>query len=472
MKLADTDNPVRYSWIADQGFRLSPGPYVSDGYAARMFLKRFPRTDTLDEVTSGRIFRPGIFKRNWTTDPEYGVPFLSSADIFQSDLSSLAMITRKSAEKIPKLLLEPGWTLITCSGMTAGRVTYSRLDMDGHACSQDVIRAAPDLDKIPAGYLYTFLSSPFGAPIIKGTVYGTSVKHIEPPHLADLPVPRIDDEIEREIDFLFQQAMERRAQFQTGVTAATRDLFESAGLPELNDFRWHDRPRDIDFSVSSLSPTTLRALNLSPRAQRIMDAVGVVPCRQLGDLCSNGQLRRGNRFSRVDGSPEHGVRLIGQRQVFWMRPKGRWILLEPDDLEMIGASDETVLVASQGTLGDSEVFCRSAFISGKWQREYVYSEHFLRVASGDQDFPGAYLFAFLRSEAAFRVMRSMSTGGKQQDIHEELRRHIPVPECTPADRERIAETVRQAYRWRDEADELEDKAQTLLAEAIGEAARR
>jgi hypothetical protein len=469
VKIAETDNPVRFSWLAEQGFRLGAGPYVSDSYAARMLLKRFPRTETLEAVTGGRIFRPGIFKRTWTTDPEHGVPFLSSADIFQADLSSLAMITRESFNRIPKLPLEPGWTLITRSGMTAGRVTYARLDMKGHACSEDVIRVAPDTDRIPAGYLYTFLSSPFGVPMIKGTVYGTSVKHIEPAHLVDLPVPRIDNAIEQEIDSLFQQAMTRRAQFQTGITGATRDLFESAGLPELIDFRWHDQPRDLDFSVSKLSPETLRALNLSPRSQRIIETLRTVPHRELGEICADGYLGSGTRFARVDSEPGRGVKLVGQRQGFWMRPEGRWI--NPNKSPKgIFAQDETTMIASQGTLGDSEVFCRAIFVGGRWLKN-SYTQHFLRVVSGDSALPGAYLFAFLRSEAAFRVLRSMSVGGKQQDIHEELRRHIPVPTCTLVDRERIAGTVRRAYRWRDEADALEDKAQALLAEAMREAAK-
>ncbi len=110
-------------------------------------------------------------------------------------------------------------------------------------------------------------------------------------------------------------------------------------------------------------------------------------------------------------------------------------------------------------------------MTGRWQRNYVFSEHFLRITSGDPEIPGAYLFAFLRSEAMFRVLRSMSTGSKQQDIHEELRRDIPVPLCTPEDRHRIAEMVRQAYRWRDEADMKEDEALALLEQAVRKAAR-
>ena len=41
--------------------------------------------------------------------------------------------------------------------------------------------------------------------------------------------------------------------FPGGITAATRDLFESAGLPELADFRWDREPRDTGFTVSGLA---------------------------------------------------------------------------------------------------------------------------------------------------------------------------------------------------------------------------
>ncbi|MEU0519108.1 hypothetical protein [Streptosporangium sp. NPDC006007] len=469
MKLADLDNPVRASWLADQSFRLDPGPYVSDSYAAHMLLKRMPRTEPLGEVTE-RIFHAGRVTRSWTTDPEHGVPFLSSADIFQADLSSLSMITRRSFRGNPKLPLEPGWTLITRSGMTAGRVTYARLDMQGYACSEDVLRVVPDRDKIPAGYLSTFLASPFGIPMIKGGIYGTSVKHIEPSHIADLPVPRVEADIEQRIDSLIREAMMLRARFQAGVVDATHDLFKSAGLSELINFNWHDQPRDVDFSVSGLTSTSLRALNFSPRARRVIDVLRSVPHRTLGEICAGGYLDSGARFKRIEGDRDHGgVKLVGQRQGFWLRPEGRWI--NPRHAPPgIFAADESVLIAAQGTLGDSEVFCRPIFVTGEWLKN-VYTQHFLRVVSGELEFPGAYLFAFLRSEVAFRVLRSMSVGGKQQDLHTELRQQVPVPECTPEDRERIAETVRQAYRWRDEADMKEDQALALLDQAIREAAR-
>lgn len=475
MKLADIRNPVRSAWLADEGLRLNASPYLSGAYETKKLLERLPGTQQLHELTAGHdggIYNGPQFRRNYVSDPEQGVPFLGSVDMLEADLTNTPLLLSKDAKssKLAYLEVEPGMTLISCAGQVLGRVFYARPDMRRFWSSQDLIKVVADRSQVSPGYLYAFLKSRFGIPVIIARSYGSSIPHLEPVHIADLPVPRFDRGTEEEIHGYVQAAADLRAQFQAGVTAATRDLFVSVGLPELANFRWDHEPRDTGFQVTRLSQTTLRALNLTPRSGRILDKLRSVPHRTLGEICAYGQLGRGGRFARIDSDADHGYRLIGQRQGSWLRPEGRWVAVKPAELDVIRAQDESVLVASQGTLGENEVYCRSIFVTGRWQRDYVFSEHFLRIVSGDPGFPGAYLFAFLRSEAAFRIFRSMSTGSKQQDIHEELRRRIPVPECTPADRQRIAETVRQAYRWRDEADELEDRAQELLDAAVRDAA--
>lgn len=467
MKLTDVKNPVRLTWLADQGYRLDAAPYLSGRIEAHQLLKRLPGTQPLYQLASG-IFHAGRVTRRWVSDPDYGIPFMSSTDILEADLSNVPLIAKNAADDNPRLLIGRDWTLITRSGQVVGRVAYARPNMDGLGCTEHVLRVVPDESEVRPGYLNAFLASRYGIPLIVHSKYGSSIPHLEPSHIADLPVPRFGGGVEEEIHEHVQRAADLRAEFQEGVTAATRDLFESAGLPELTDFRWHDQPRDTGFTVSGVNRTTLRALNLTPRTRQLLDRLRSVPHRSLGAICAGGQLGSGLRFARVDADPEHGAKLIGQRQGFWLRPEGRWInpAMAPSG---IFAKDESVLIASMGTLGENEVFCRAIFVTGRWL-EFVYTQHFMRVVSGDPDFPGAYLFAFLRSEVAFRIFRSMSTGSKQQDIHEGLRRQIPVPDCTPEDRERIAERVRAAYRARDEADELEDRAQALLDAAIKDAA--
>jgi len=140
-----------------------------------------------------------------------------------------------------------------------------------------------------------------------------------------------------------------------------------------------------------------------------------------------------------------------------------------EEARVLRARDETIVIASQGLLTDGSLIGRAAFVTGNWLK-FIYSEHLLRARSGAPDFPNAYLFAFMRSEVAFRMLRSLVSGTGPQDINVVLRRQVPVPACTPADRERIAATVRQAYRWRDEADALEDRAQELLEAAVRDAA--
>lgn len=469
MKLADPRNPVMFGWLSEQGFRLDSAPYLSGAYEARKLLERLPGTQPLRELTTGYdggIFNGPKFSRLYTNDPDYGVPFLGSTDMLEADFTNLPLLHKKIAERLPYLEVEPGMTMISCSG-TIGRTAYVRSDMAGFWSSQHTMKVSPDAERVLPGYLYAFLQSRFGVPTVVSSAYGAIIQHIEPHQIARLPVARFGIEVEEEIHGLIQGAADLRSQFQAEVAAATHDLFESAGLSDLLDLRWHDQPRMRGFAISDISSASLRASNYDARARSILARIRSVPHRTLGAICENGRLSSGARFKRIQSDPGYGALLVGQKDGFWVRPEGRWINTDQAPRGIL-AEDETVMIASQGLPGENSLICRAMFITGSWLR-FVYTQHFLRVVSGEPEFSGAYLFAFLRSEAAFRSLRSMLVGTGPQDIHPGLRAELPIPVCALADRERIAETVRRAYRWRDEADELEDRAQELLEAAVQDA---
>lgn len=473
MKIASRANPVMSDWFADQGLRLDASPYISGSLEAKKMLERLPNTAALASLTTGHdggIFNGPIFRRVYLTDRDHSVPFLGTKDMMAADLTGLPRLRKKDAESaaLSYLRLKPGMTLISCSGFNAGRRAFVRPDMGDCWSSQDTLKVEPNPEKIQSGYLYAFLLSRFGESLVRGSVYGSAVKHIEPHHIAGLPVPRFSTELELRIHNLVEEAARLRAQFQAEVVAATKDFFESVGLPELHDIRWHQEERDLGFEVSGLEAGSLRALNFAPRAQQLIEKLATVPGATLGEICAGGSLQTGARFKRIDADPSHGVRLIGQRQAFWISPEGRWISPEqaPEDIRL---QDETILVAARGTFGENEVYSRSVLITGAWL-EHAYSQDFIRLLSGDAGVPGAYLFAFFRSEAAFRVLRSLSVGGKQQEYHPVYLRRLRIPLAPPADRARIAATVRSAYQCRDRADVLEDEALALLTAAIEEAA--
>ncbi|MFJ6843291.1 restriction endonuclease subunit S [Streptomyces griseoluteus] len=470
MKVVSLSNPVKSDWLADQGFRLDPAPYLSGALEAKKLLERLPNTVTLESVTlpgSSGIFNGPKFSRIYSDDPEHTVPFLGSTDMLEADFSYLPKLSRKVADKFPYLEIQPGMTLISCSG-TIGRMAYVRPDMAGIWSSQHVMKVAPDAKKIPSGYLYSFLRSKFGVPMIASSAYGAIIQHIEPHHIAGLPVPRFDAELEGRIHRLVERSARLRQKYQAGLVGATKDFFDSNGLPELNDVRWHQQERDLGFEIPVVGSTSLRALNFTPRAQRLIGKLGSVPGKPLGEICDGGSLRTGARFKRIDADPSHGVRLIGQRQAFWVRPEGRWIS-EAQAPADIRPENETIMIAAHGTLGENEVYSRSILVTGAWLK-HAFSQDFVRLRSGDPEIPGAYLFAFFRSEAAFRILRSLSVGGKQQEYHSRLLRELPIPRADDRVRARISATVRYAYQCRDRADVLEDKALALLTTAIEEAA--
>lgn len=295
MKIASKDNPVRISWLREQGLRMDAAPYLSGAFEARKLLERLPvRKEPLSELTEGHnggIFNGPQFRRVYVLDPEYGVPFLGSKDMLRSDFTDLPLLKKSDAMsgKLSYLQVKPGMTLISCSGFYAGRRSYVRPDMADCWSSQDVLKVEPDPGRIKAGYLYAFLASRFGEALVKGSVYGSAIKHIEPHHITGLPVPRFDPAVEHEIHDLVEAAATLRTEFQAGSVEATEDLFKTAGLEKLIDLRWHeDRAEDLGFVRRNLTSTTLRALNFEPRAERILKQLGDVDHVTLGEICKGG----------------------------------------------------------------------------------------------------------------------------------------------------------------------------------------
>jgi type I restriction enzyme S subunit len=188
--------------------------------------------------------------------------------------------------------------------------------------------------------------------------------------------------------------------------------------------------------------------------------------RPLGELCKPGTLHRGGRYKRIDAHPEFSYQLIGQKEIFWLRPEGRWIAKKSVEEDVL-VEPGTTLVAAQGTLGESELYCRAEFVWGPALKA-AYSEHLLRVVSDEKTIPRGCLFAFMRSETAFRMLRSISMGTKLQDHHPEYLRALPVPYPKKRAREEIHELVVDAYEKRHRSVQLENEAVAQVECAIEE----
>lgn len=462
---------ISSTWIERNGCRLDCGPYMSGAAEIRELLKNH-ETDMLPNLTAGHeggIYNGPQFSRNYVIDAEHGVPFLTTTFMMQGDLSRLPLLSRKDAHsrKLSFLRVEDGMTLITCSG-TVGRTIYARSDMNGVWSNQDILKIVADSDKILPGYLNAYLCTKFGIPFVASGKYGSVITHLEPKHFSDLLVPRLGEETEKKAHELVQEAANLLVLYQSNLREATTLFFDSVGLSDISPSEWHSWGSDLGFATTA-GVQSLRALNFNPRFNNLCERIKKVPWKPLGELCVPGTLKRGERFSRVDADPEYAYRLIGQKELFWLRPEGRWIAKKSVS-DGVLVEDGCVLVAAQGTLGESELYCRAEFATGKGLAN-AYSEHILRVLAEKSVIERGALFAFMRSETAFRMLRSISVGSKLQDHHYAMLPILPVPFPPKEIRARCHQLVIEAYIARERAVELEDEARTLVECAIEEGGR-
>jgi type I restriction enzyme, S subunit len=244
---------VPSAWIDREGRRLDCGPYLSGAIEAKLLLEKLPVSkEPLHRLTAGHeggIYNGPHFERSYVSSPEFGVPFLGSSSMLWADLSRIELLSRRDAlsARLRFLQLRPGMTLISCSG-TIGRMVYTRPDMDGFWSSQHIMKIVPDASRISPGYLYAFLASRYGVPMIVGGTYGAIIQHIEPEHLWNLPIPMPPDPVQERVNLLVEKAAQLRADASARLARAVNDIEVILGLPRLSA---HESTKTPDISMVS-----------------------------------------------------------------------------------------------------------------------------------------------------------------------------------------------------------------------------
>ena len=132
---------VPSGWIEREGRRLDCGPYLSGAMEARMLLERLPaaRSDlcALTRGHEGGIYNGPQFVRNYVSDPEHGMPFLTGSSMLHADFTHADLLKKSDATsaRLAHLRLDADMTLMSCSG-TIGRTSYARPEMSGMWSSQ------------------------------------------------------------------------------------------------------------------------------------------------------------------------------------------------------------------------------------------------------------------------------------------------------------------------------------------------
>lgn len=445
---------VRSGWLDEGGRRLDCNPYMSGALEARDTLKRLPVTEKLSAVTA-RIFHAGREARLWVSDADHGVLFMGSSDIRVADFSALPLIAKRQVERNPLFTLGSGWTLITRSG-TIGRMAYARPDMAGMACSEHVLRVVPDVGRIPSGYLYAFLSSRYGVPLVVSGTYGAIIQHIEPEHIAELPVPRFGPVFEQEVAQLIDAAAAERVAASKHRRAAL-ELFQAK-------IGWS---RDSDSIARAPMASALHgrmdAFHYSPRVETGRASLAAHFGIRLGDQVERVfEPNRGSRLKVTD--PAFGVPFLSSSSVFELNPSAEYLVsrsLTPH-LEGLLVSDCDVLIPRSGQLGG---IIGRAVLPLPMNVGQAGSEHLVRVrCHSPQD--AAYLWAVLASEPGYWALVGTAFGSSIPSLDSSLISNLTIPWLSDLDRQEIGALAEKAVVAQNKGNELEATAVALLEEKI------
>ena len=189
---AAIDWPVAPTTVIDahalnrNDLRLDAGYYNQETMQARQAMEASGwRMARLGDVTAN-IFIPPRFKRVYV-DQAHGVPFLQGSHLVHFRPADLKYLSKSAHRNLERWTIESGWVLVTCSG-TIGRVAVALRQWHGWAASQHILRIVPNDDRVPAGYIYAWLSSPLGQAQFNGT-YGAVIDEVTADHVRDIQIP-------------------------------------------------------------------------------------------------------------------------------------------------------------------------------------------------------------------------------------------------------------------------------------------
>ena len=165
-----------------------------------------------DSRISQSVILPSHFKRIYVDEGE-GTILIGGKHLYSLDpIDKKYLAAQQYSEELRKdMLLSENMIIVSAKG-TPGKVVITPSHWNGWFISSNLIKIIPASEEI-AGFLYCFLSSPYGEVLIKRQIYGAVVDIIEPIHVKSVIVPFLkNEEIQIEINNKVLEANRKRTE--------------------------------------------------------------------------------------------------------------------------------------------------------------------------------------------------------------------------------------------------------------------
>jgi len=408
---------AKSTWFVDSDLRLDASYHLSDTNRIKHIFSTLPYLFTTIQKQSEKIFSGNIFKRTYVKDPERGIPYITGSDMIKLDITSGKYLSKKQATGLKKLLLEKGWILVTCSG-TLGNTVYTNDLFAKSIATHDLIRIIPNNKNIKEGFLYAYLSSKYGYTLLTQSSYGGVVKHIEPHHLSNIPIPIFPTEKQQQIHDLITESAELRVEANKMLGDAV-ELFEN----EIGKSKVTMSSQNDIVSISKiqnfLSRIDAQYQIITQKLDNERDTT--LEYRKISTLSK--RIYVGNRAKR--NYVENGIPFLSSSDMILFNPKryAKQISQRTPSLNNLLVSRNDILISRSGTVGN-------VVIVGDDLKNSAVSEHALRLEIDDSKIAPEYVFCYLNTKQGKIYMEASAFGSVIITLNEDLIGNIDVPILT------------------------------------------
>lgn len=406
------------------------------------------------------------FKRIYTDNPK-DIPFYLPSDIENVYPKASKYISAKTDTDINALKVESNMLLMSVSG-TIGKTAIVRRRLDDCVFSHDLLRIVFKYD-LDLGYVYAFLNTETGLLILQSNNYGAVIDHIEPEHLANIPIPNAPKELKEVIHNLIVESFDLRDKSNDLIDEAQALLYRELQLPDINTIKGKNYVENKGFQNYVVKASQLNGrLDGSyhiPVVDEITKAISLnaAEVTTLGDSHISSDIILPGRFKRIYVDKEYGVPFFGGKQLLSLNPtniKYLSLVHHGNRIEdQLLLEKNMCLVTRSGTIG-------KAMIAPAHWEGWIANEHCIRLKPASDSIAG-YVYAWLDSPYAKPLIVRNTYGAVVDEIDDNQLSTVAIPLLKDKfAQQKINDLVLEANELRYQAYLKEQKAINKMNEIL------
>ena len=417
---------VSLSEVINAGKRLEAVVFNIEGKQAREVVAncKWGSAPLYGDKGISTAYTCGRFKRIWLEFSD--LPIYQPSSITCIKPTPDGFLSRNTKTNIDALRVKKGQILITCSG-TTGKVSLVSNTLDGEIFSHDLIRLDAK-DKNDIGYIYIFLRSKTGNTLLQTNNYGAVIKHIEPEHLAEIPIPMPPQEIKAQINELVLRSFELRDKSNEILDSATALLVKELNLPPIEEFATEKVDGNADVNNYSIKLSELSGRFDGSFHVPIVNAIKEHLKKHSKEITTVSDKRLSKdvilpgRFKRTYVAEKMGVKFIGGKEISQLLPDtGKYLSRKAHCKQLnkgLEIKENSLLTPARGTLG-------SVVMSPQHFYGWAISDNLIQIVGLHETY--GYLFVFLNTEYGSALIKRFTYGGVVDALEPSHLNNVEVP---------------------------------------------